>query len=111
LQDLLVQLLIVIVQIAIVTIGGYIINFLKARIGNENFNKYYSLIKNIVMGVEQSLGPGNGPDKKAEVIQLIKKMTDNKLSDEQINSLIESAVFEMNLLLKHNVEKSLPEGQ
>ena len=101
-QDLLTQILTVVIQVAIVAIGGYFINFLRAKVGTENLNKYYSIIKMIVMGVEQTFGSGNGADKKAEAIQTIKKIIGNKLSDQQINTLIESAVFEMNNLLKNN---------
>ncbi|MDI6617739.1 MAG: phage holin [Clostridiales bacterium] len=99
-QQLLLQVLLIVVQLAIIAIGGYVISYLKSKIGTENLARYYTIISNIVRGVEQTFGGGNGSDKKAEAVQLIKKALGNKLTDEQINLLIESAVFEMNNLLK-----------
>ena len=101
-HELLLQVFQVIVQVVIIALGGYLINFLKSKVGAENLNKYYSIIKMVVMGVEQAFGPGNGVDKKVETLQIIKKLIKNKLCEEQINSLIESAVFEMNRLHKGN---------
>lgn len=103
-QSLLFELLLIIVQVAIVVVGGYVVSYLKAKVGTENFNKYYGMIKSIVMGIEQTFGAGNGADKKTEAVQLIEKIAGNKLSEDQINTLIESAVFEMNLVIKNGGE-------
>lgn len=101
-QGILYYVLLVVIQAAIIVLGGFAVNYLKSKVGTENLNRYYNIVKMVVMGVEQSFGSGNGADKKAEAIQLIKKITGNKLSDVQISTLIETAVFEMNNLLKQN---------
>lgn len=88
------------VQLAVMAALGYAINFINAKIGTENTKKYYNLAKTVVTATEQQLGPGKGPDKKAEAIAIIKKLTKNKLTDDEINILIEAAVKEMNMVLK-----------
>ncbi|HHV75525.1 MAG TPA: phage holin [Thermoanaerobacterium sp.] len=88
------------VQLAVMAALGYAINFINAKIGTENTKKYYNLAKTVVTAIEQQIGPGKGPDKKSEAIAVIKELTKNKLSDEEINVLIEAAVKEMNLVLK-----------
>lgn len=88
------------VQLAVMAALGYAINFINAKIGTENTKKYYNLAKTVVTAIEQQIGNGKGPDKKAEAIAVIKELTKNKLSDEEINVLIEAAVKEMNMVLK-----------
>lgn len=95
-KEILLDLLMIIVQIIIVVLGGYTVNFIKAKIGEENFNQYYRLVKTIVMAVEQVFGEGKGADKKQEAVATLKNLTNGKLSDEQLDYLIEAIVGEMN---------------
>jgi LL-H family phage holin len=76
------------------------INFINTKIGIENTKKYYNIAQNVVMAVEQQIGNGKGPDKKAEAIAYIKRLLGNTLSDNEINILIEAAVKEMDIVLK-----------
>jgi LL-H family phage holin len=79
----------------------YLINFLKTKTTTtENLQRYYDLIKKIVQAVEQVYGSGTGTQKKAEAVKTIQKIVGNKLTMEEIDNLIESAVFEMNQVLK-----------
>jgi LL-H family phage holin len=88
------------VQLMVMAALGYGINFLNKKIGKDMMQKYFELAKVLVMAVEQEFGPGNGADKKAEVMNLLKRLTGNKLTDEELSKLIEAAVFEMNYMLK-----------
>jgi len=99
-KDLVMTFLTAGVQIVVMAALGYAINFINTKIGTENTKKYYNIAKNVVMAVEQQIGNGKGPDKKAEAIAIIKQLTKNKLTDDEINILIEAAVKEMNLVLK-----------
>jgi len=99
-KDLVMTFLTAGVKIVVMAALGYAINFINTKIGTENTKKYYNIAKNVVMAVEQQIGNGKGPDKKAEAIAIIKQLTKNKLTDDEINILIEAAVKEMNIVLK-----------
>lgn len=98
-RDLIMTILTAGVQLVIMVALGYFINFLYAKIGTEKTKKYFDIAKMLVRGVEQEFGSGNGADKKVEVFNLLKKITGNMLSEEEIDKLIEAAVFEMNYIL------------
>lgn len=93
------QLLIAILTVIISVGGGYIIKYLRDKIGNDKLNNYYNIIKTIVMSIEQTQGNLIGEEKKKLAIEEIKKLLGNKLSEEEINRLIESAVYEIKKLL------------
>lgn len=99
-RELIIQILFYAIQLVVLVVLGYVIQFLQTKLGNEKFKKAYNLVKNVVLAIEQTLGSGNGADKKAEAVAIIKKMIGNKLSDDEINILIEAAVKEMNMVLK-----------
>lgn len=84
----------------IITIGGgYLINFLRQKIDNENLTKYYKLTKQVVMSIEQSSPQLSGIDKKELAVSKLLKITNNKISPQQADILIESAVYDIKKLL------------
>ena len=100
------------VQLVIMVVLEYLIDYLNTKIGMEKIKRYYEIAKTFVQAVEQQVGPGKGPDKKAEVFNLLKKVIGNKLTDEEIDKLIEAAVFEMNYILKlKGLERRAAENQ
>jgi len=99
-KDLIITILTAGIQLIILIGLGYAIDYLKTKISAERLKKYYDLITKFVHAVEQTLGPNTGAQKKAEVVSLIQKEIGNKLTAEEIDKLIEAAVFEMNLVLK-----------
>lgn len=99
-KDLIMTILTAGIQLIIMVALGYAINYLNTKIGAEKTKKYYELAKTFVRAVEQEFGSGNGADKKAEVFNMLKQLVGNKLTDDEINKLIEAAVFEMNYILK-----------
>lgn len=98
-RDLIMTILTAGVQLIIMVALGYLIDYLSTKIGMEKLKRYYEIAKTFVQAVEQQMGPGNGPDKKTQVFNLLKKVIGNKLTDEEIDKLIEAAVFEMNYVL------------
>lgn len=106
-EGIIMQVLTLVIQVIIITLGGFIISYLKSKIGNEKLNQYYLVAKIVVNSIEQTLGSGNGKGKKEEAIQIIKDITKGKLSDPQIEKLIEATVYEMNTLLKINGIKEI----
>lgn len=101
-RDLILTILTATVQLFIVLGLGYLIKFLKSKISIENLQKYYTLIKLFVESIEQIYGGGQGVIKKKAVVDMVRKTIGNKLTPEEIDKLIEAAVFEMNLVLKKN---------
>jgi len=101
-EELVIELLTILVQIVVVAVGGFVIQYIKSKIGEEKLKLYLSYAKTVVTSVEQTIGGGHGVDKKQEAVQALKNITKGKLSDEQIDRLIEAAVYEMNVLLKEH---------
>jgi LL-H family phage holin len=77
-----------------------VIKYLGTKLGVENLEKYYKWVCIAVNAVEQIVGAGYGEQKKAQVIDFIVNKFGNKISDEDLDKLIEAAVHEMNLVIK-----------
>ncbi len=90
------ETLLILIQLIILIIGGVIIQYVREKIGEENFQLLYSLSKTVVIAVEQSIGAGHGADKKQEALQTLRNLTRGKLTEEQLERMIEAAVYEMN---------------
>lgn len=96
------QVLLGIVSIVISIGGGFVINYIKNKVGNEKLQQYYFLIKTVVMSIEQVYGDLDGEDKKALAIAKIKELVNGALTDDEIDRLIEAAVYEVKKLLQGN---------
>jgi len=94
-KELVMQGLAVLVQLVVLAVAGFSINFLRVKTGNEKFSKLLGYAKMAVASVEQSMGPGSGTEKKKAVEDFIFSKLGGKLSLPEINHLIESAVYEM----------------
>lgn len=96
------NILLSILTLVITVTGGYLVNFLRQKIGNENINNYYKIAKQIVMAIEQSNSQLSGIYKKELAIKKIIEFSNNKLTDKQADVLIESAVYELKKILTNN---------
>lgn len=94
------QILKSIVEFVALIGAGYLITYLQKKIGAENLSKYYAWVNIAVNAVEQMIGPGQGELKKQEVIKFITEKLGNKISEKDLNILIEAAVAEINKVLK-----------
>lgn len=91
---------------AVITIGGgFIINYLKSKVKNEKFDTYYKLAKQIVMYIEQTNPDLLSEEKKEQAITKLLELTNNKITKEQADTLIESAVYEIKKLISTDVTK------
>ena len=85
---------------AVITIGGgFVINYLKKKINNEKIATYYNLAKQVVMYVEQTNPDLLGSEKKELAVSKILELTNNKITKEQAETLIEAAVYEIKKLI------------
>lgn len=96
------NILLGIVALVVSTGGGYLIKYLSGKIGSEKMQKYYTLIKTVVMSIEQTQSTLTGEQKKALAVSKIKELTNNLLSEEEIDRLVEAAVYEVKKLLSNN---------
>lgn len=75
------------------------IKYIKEKIGEVKFNQVLEYVKKSVEAAQQVIGKENCEEKKKEVVQYVTNVTSNKfninLSEEDIDKLIEAAVFEM----------------
>ena len=99
-NEALFEILKAVVVLVIVLLARYVIPYLKALAENTKYAWVTKWVELSVKSAEQTVfGDKTGPEKKAIVTKFIKEQLLKKniaLSDEQLNTLIESAVFEMN---------------
>jgi hypothetical protein len=123
-EPVIMNILTAFVQLVVIIAGLYAVsalNMLKqrieARMGKENYEHMISLIKTLVMAVEQQYPQLAGEGKYNIVTDAFNKKFGNLLTDEEISQLIEAAVGEMNLIKKSGnikasqTQKSLSETE
>lgn len=106
-REMVMELLLVLIQLLVVTVGGFVIGWLKEKIGDANYRRAYNVAEKAVQAAEQEFGYLSGEERRRKAITKIRQKLGNKLSEDEINTLIESAVFEMNLILKPPAVKQI----
>ncbi len=91
--------LVAIVSIIASAVGAYLIGFLNQKIGNDKLKVYYEIAKQVVMSTEQQNSELVGAEKKELAISKLLELTNNNLTLEQADTLIEAAVFEIKKLI------------
>lgn len=80
----------------VISVGGvYLINFLNSKIGSEKTKHYYDLAQKVVMSIEQSNPQLAGIDKKELAINKLVELSDNKITTNQADILLEAAVYDI----------------
>lgn len=82
----------------IIVLGGLLV-LVKAKLGDETFNKLVELVDTQVFAKEQTIkGEGKGAEKKKEVVESIIEADPKGLPDDlaELDDLIESRVYLMN---------------
>lgn len=99
-NDLTFNILKIVISVVAALVGYYLVPFLKEKIKEA---KYQDLVKSVTIAVEaaeQTFKEGGmGKVKKEDVIKYITEyLNSNKIdiSDDQLDKLIESAVFQLN---------------
>lgn len=83
---------------AIIVLGGLLV-LVKAKLGDETFNKLVEIVDTQVFAKEQTIkGEGKGAEKKKEVVEAIIEADPKGLPDDlaELDDLIESRVYLMN---------------
>jgi LL-H family phage holin len=99
-NDLTFNILKIVVSVVMALIAYYVIPYIKNRIKNDKYKELLEMIDVAVQAAEQSTkGKGMGALKKENVTIFIKSWIEQvgiKITDEQLDQLIEAAVFELN---------------
>ena len=96
-----IKLIVYLVLVGVVLlVTGFVLPYIKATIGTEKYNLIIKYISQAVNSAEQIFGgEGTGEQKKAYVIYIIQNVLNKvgyKLTEDELNMLIESAVKAMN---------------
>lgn len=70
----------------------YLIPWLKAKLGNEQYDLLIKNLKDLIVVAEQHFGPKTGAEKKAWVIEELKK-TGIEFDENFVSNLIDGMVF------------------
>lgn len=87
------------VMILAAVITRYVVPWLKAKTENETMQTLIDWASQAVLATEQIYGSGDGETKKRVVVEFIQKVLAQKgisLTDDEIDTIIEAAVKEMN---------------
>ena len=99
----------IVVIVAVMLITGFLIPFIKNLIASFKDERVRKLVTEAVQAAEQTIkGAGSGAVKKEEVWDFVSKWLGQHgidISSDQLDKLIESAVFAMNLA-KDNANKT-----
>lgn len=99
-NDLTFNVLKIVVSVVMALIAYYVIPYIKRRIESDRYNELLEMINVAVQAAEQSIkGKGMGELKKENVTTFIKSwlaQTGLEITNEQLDQLIEAAVFELN---------------
>lgn len=98
-NDILFGVLEVVIVALVAAAARYLVPYLREKLAQSRYAWLVDVIAAAVRGTEQLVGSGHGPDKKKAVIAYIAEwLTDHKckITEEQIDQLIEAAVQAMN---------------
>lgn len=87
-------------QAAAVILSGFCINLIRSKTQHTKFSKYMDYAKIAVTAIEQTMGLSTGAIKKKAVETFLYDKIGKALSKDEIDKLIEAAVFDLNL--NHN---------
>lgn len=102
-NEILFEVLKAVIIISIMVAMRYVVPWIKENTDLAKNQILMDIVTAAVQYAEQTIGKGSGAEKKAIVTEFLKKQLEAKnlsISDEQLNALIESAVYAMNLAKK-----------
>lgn len=87
------------ISLVIAVGGGYLVNFLRQKIGSDKLTNYYAMAKQVVMAIEQANPQLAGIDKKELAVNKLVQLSNNKITQQQADMLIEAAVYDIKKLI------------
>ncbi len=103
-NDLSFKILEVVVSVATALISVYVIPLLHEKLKSEKYNQIFEIVEVAVRAAEQTItGAGMGAVKKDQVIDFVMRWALSHgilITDEQLDQLIEAAVYNLKLEAK-----------
>lgn len=104
-EDRIFQIIVACIPVLGAIITGFVVPWIKSKIGNEKLNTYITWVENAVKAAEIIFTgeEKSGEKKKAYVMTFLNNLINDKrvvLTQEQINILVESAVTQLKLAEK-----------
>lgn len=106
-NDLVMEILKVIVMLAVLLVTRYLVPWIRAKIGAEELEQVKTWVNAAVLMAQQVYTAKPGPERKAIVVDMIRKMLLKKnidISEEQLDMLIEAAVKAMKMQGAQNIK-------
>lgn len=98
-HNFIMQLMLMFITFMVPIITTFMVKLFNAKLKNEKFKGWVNLANLAVSAIEETMGAGNGADKKKAVeLWLANKL--KGVSTDDIDKLIQAAVGEMNKTLK-----------
>lgn len=97
-DKILFEILKLVVIISVMVVTRYLVPWLKTQIKGTRYEEYLAMVNDAVKWAEQTIGAGNGEQKKQLVLSFLTQLALDKnlsITAEQLEVLIESAVFAM----------------
>ncbi len=112
LTEFLFQLTLLVISFAAPIATVFVVRYLQTKIGNENLKKYLSYAETAVKAAETIYNQrGQGVIKKADVEKYLSAKIGGVLSPEDIDKLIQAAVYEINKTGKNLIFDTVPQIQ
>lgn len=99
-NEMVIEILKMVVMLAVIVVTRYLVPWIKAKIGAEQFEEAKTWVNAAVLMAQQVYAAKPGPERKAIVVDLIRGMLIKKnidISAEQLDTLIEAAVKAMKM--------------
>ena len=89
-----------VVMVTSVVVARYLIPWLEVNIDHQKFNEVVTWVNQAVMCAQQLMSDADGAEKKQTVMIFLQRLMEEKgiaITDEQLDTLIESAVKQMKI--------------
>ena len=99
-NDILFEILKAVVIVAVMVVTRYVVPWIKSKISESQYAVVVALIETAVAAAEQTItAEGSGEEKKAQVLEYVQTELAERgitITDEQLDTLIEAAVYALN---------------
>ncbi len=95
-NEIIVEVANLVVRAVFIALSGFVLTWIKGKIGVENYNKATNVAEVTVKAIEQEIGAGKGAEKKEKVMEILYSKLGHRFEYAELENLVEAAVFEMN---------------
>lgn len=104
-HELIIKGLQALIEVGIAVLVPIVIKYVLTKISRDNLIRYITLAEMVVKTVQQTMGDADNEDKKSTAVDKLSKLTHGSLNSQEIEHLLEAAVFEVKKLYKAEIIK------